>query len=540
MHSSSYWLSVVEHQLMGVNGCVSRVTNTGVTAQTLNHAKMDERPDGWGRRDYTAANDRCDPGPGRRETWFVTTLAVLLVLVRAAVFILHGYVDFDSDQAIVGLMAKHLSEFRTFPLFYYGQNYMLGVQSWIIAPLFWIARPSIGVQKIPLMIVNVVTAVVLVRLLISNLRLRPALAFRRAAVQPDADHRRQLPQSVEPLLRHPHPVGCAIGPWLLAIRVRFPAARVHDLQCPRSRSLSSPAGVVNRKTGCGPFWCRRIHAVWPIIDRAKVFLSGTSLILQAQQLSNLACVDHGPSVLERTRYVFTTIWPILTGGIEMPLAYYPIRSSSVVGSALIGWTVGATLILMVARLAWLWRFGHRDSSFAFAGYLALVGCCAIAAYGLTCAYAFPVIRSFTLGVFLPIGCVAAFLAWDTSAPVRTAGILILSLWGAANLADNVRVLRDAFVTPEPDPHAELTEFLLSHRIRYARGSYWDSYIVDFLSRERVIVGSSGPVRIPEYERLVDEYRDSAAHIERLPCKGQLYVSAWCIQLPDKRPAGGAR
>ena len=81
---------------------------------------------------------------GRRETWFFTTLAVLLVLLRAAVFVFRGYVDFNSDQAIVGLMAKHLSEFRTFPLFYYGQNYMLGVQSWIVAPFFWIARPSIA------------------------------------------------------------------------------------------------------------------------------------------------------------------------------------------------------------------------------------------------------------------------------------------------------------------------------------------------------------------------------------------------------------
>jgi len=58
---------------------------------------------------------------GRRgETWFFTTLAVLLVLVRSAVFIFRGYVDFNSDQAIVGLMAKHLSEFRPVPLSFYG------------------------------------------------------------------------------------------------------------------------------------------------------------------------------------------------------------------------------------------------------------------------------------------------------------------------------------------------------------------------------------------------------------------------------------
>ena len=76
---------------------------------------------------------------------------------------------FNSDQAIVGLMAKHLSEFQTFPLFYYGQNYMLGVQSWIVAPFFWIARPSIGVLKTPLVLLNVLAAVLLMRGISSRL-----------------------------------------------------------------------------------------------------------------------------------------------------------------------------------------------------------------------------------------------------------------------------------------------------------------------------------------------------------------------------------
>src|SRR5437667_2154465 len=66
---------------------------------------------------------------GRRETRFVTTLAVLLVLIRAAAFTLSERINFNSDQAIVGLMAKHLSEFRTFPFFYYGLNYLLAVQA---------------------------------------------------------------------------------------------------------------------------------------------------------------------------------------------------------------------------------------------------------------------------------------------------------------------------------------------------------------------------------------------------------------------------
>lgn len=476
---------------------------------------------------------------GRRETWFFTTLAALLVLVRAAVFIVRGYVDFDSDQAIMGLMAKHLSELRTFPLFYYGQNYLLGTQSWIIAPLFWIARPSIGVQKIPLVILNVVTAVVLIRLIISHLHLRPAVAFLAALpfIVPTPIVAANFLQSVEPLLY-------VVILWALRDRpVAFGALLAFGFLQREFTMYALPAiagvGLAERSLWAAPTAKRAAQGVagfalvWLIVDAAKRYLNGDSLILQAQQLGSFACFD-GPSLSYRVQYVFTHIWPILSGGTEMPLDHYAMRSSAVVGSAIMGWTVGGVLLLMLVRLAWLWRSGRGGPAIGFAVYLALVGCCAIAAYALTCAYAYPVVRYFTLGVFLPIGCFAAFMAWEPSRPLRGAAILVFALWGAANLVDNVRVFREALINPQPDPHAELTEFLLGHQIRYARASYWDSYIVDFLSRERVIVASSGPVRIPEYERLVDEYSDSAVLIERMPCEGQLRVAAWCIQLPAHR------
>jgi hypothetical protein len=44
-----------------------------------------------------------------RERWLVAVGLVLLVLARSAVFVLWEHSDFDSDQAITGLMAKHLS-----------------------------------------------------------------------------------------------------------------------------------------------------------------------------------------------------------------------------------------------------------------------------------------------------------------------------------------------------------------------------------------------------------------------------------------------
>src|SRR5262249_47272449 len=145
----------------------------------------------------------------------------------------------------------------------------------------------------------------------------------------------------------------------------------------------------------------------------------------------------------------------------------------------------------------------------------------------------PIVRYLNLALLIPVGCFAMFAALEPSPRLRRAVIVVFVLWGAANLIDSARVIREAAVNPQPDPHRELTDFLLDHQIKYARANYWDAYVVDFLSRERVIVGSYGPARIPDYERRVDENQPTAVNIERLPCVGQLHVAAWCIQLPSR-------
>jgi hypothetical protein len=88
------------------------------------------------------------PEGARREQLAVIAIAVALVLLRSIVPTVYEGFYFDSDQAIVGLMAKHLSTFERFPLFYDGLNYILGVEAWIIAPFFWIAGPSVAVMRV--------------------------------------------------------------------------------------------------------------------------------------------------------------------------------------------------------------------------------------------------------------------------------------------------------------------------------------------------------------------------------------------------------
>src|SRR4051812_15225040 len=117
------------------------------------------------------APSRADGAPPRRllrasnaaQLRLCAAAAVLLVLARSYSMLAYEQLDFDSDQAIVGLMAKHLSELKTFPLFFYGQDYMLGVQAWIAAPFLRLGGATLLMLRLPLVIVNCVVAVWLLR-----------------------------------------------------------------------------------------------------------------------------------------------------------------------------------------------------------------------------------------------------------------------------------------------------------------------------------------------------------------------------------------
>jgi hypothetical protein len=108
---------------------------------------------------------------------------------------------------------------------------------------------------------------------------------------------------------------------------------------------------------------------------------------------------------------------------------------------------------------------------------------------------------------------------------------VFVLWGAVNLWDNVRLIGEAVRNLPGSEHRVLVDYLLQQRIRYARAIYWDAYVVDFLSGERVITASVDIIRIPDYQRQVDEHANAAVNLERLPCDAPRRVASWCITGP---------
>src|SRR6188508_1340741 len=103
--------------------------------------------------------------------------AAALIAIRAFVWLWFEQSGFDSDQAVIGLMAKHLAEGRAFPLFFYGQHYMLAVEPWLAAPFFRIFGASILALKFPLLCLNIAVASTLLWILVKKLAFKATDAF---------------------------------------------------------------------------------------------------------------------------------------------------------------------------------------------------------------------------------------------------------------------------------------------------------------------------------------------------------------------------
>src|SRR5262245_57293925 len=95
----------------------------------------------------------------------LTIVAVWLVVLRSFIWTFYEQAHFDADQAIFGLMASHIADGRSWPVFMYGQSYMLSVEAWLAAPLFAIAGSSVWALKLPILAMNIGVAILLIRLL---------------------------------------------------------------------------------------------------------------------------------------------------------------------------------------------------------------------------------------------------------------------------------------------------------------------------------------------------------------------------------------
>ena len=483
-----------------------------------------------------------------RELAATLAIAVTLVLLRSAVFLVWEHAGFDADQAIFGLMAKHIVEGRAFPVFIYGDDYLLGVQAWLAAPLFAAFGPSVGVLKVPVVLVNAVTAALLIWVLHRDAGLRPAAAFGAAVFFVFATPL-MAASLVETGGGNPEPFLYVLLLWVLRAR-------------PLAFGMVLAFGFVHREFtayGASAIVLLALLNDWrPSYDRfrqvalaATGYLTVVLVIRGAFMFSNpfgpgttiLSTpleADNVSGLLARYCFAPETVVPsignllgyfmgIPFGATAHRLSEFGVRSMQPAPTPF--WPVlGMVFAAALGRAVWL-SVRHQAPVWrgrgAVAVFLLLIGMQAGVAYAVSRCGRMEVMtfRYTLLMLYAGVGVVALYFVYETRPVLRRAMTAVVVAWTIVTAVSHSQLWREFLFDPPANPRRELANYLQTHNIRYASAEYWTAYSTTFLARENVVVASTDTVRIDEYQRQVGAHREHAAAIKRAPCEGGREVVA---------------
>jgi hypothetical protein len=476
--------------------------------------------------------------------WIFPAIAIALVALRSAVFVVWPASHFDSDQAITGLMAKHLAELRAFPVFWYGQTYMLAVEAWIAAPLMAIAGASVTTLKLPLLAMNVAIVWLLMRGLTRDAGLdAPHAAFASAffVLAPPITTAHFLTANggnVEPALyvlllwtvRHrPVWLGIILGVGFLNREFTIYGALALLVLDAIERRLLTRSAVSRYATAFGIaagvwilFWVLRPFSTpaGPDTTLADLHsgLAGNNLLQVAQRL----CLDL-PAMLAGAGRIFTVHWPELFGLESQPLTDFGIESGVRQGLAGSAWLLVPAVAIPLIELA---RRDRRvplvgEPTTTFPSYLMIVAALSIAGYlvGRCGVVDFYTMRYELLSVLGAVGLAARYLQLRRSRVLATLWLVSCAAILAIALAGHARLLAEYVNGPPVGLKQDLVRVLDARGVRYAYADYWTAYYVTFMTRERIIVSATEIPRIKSYDRLVGAHRDEAVLISRRACPG---------------------
>lgn len=480
-----------------------------------------------------------DAGPRRRERWLVAALLVVLVLFRSAVFILWEEAHFHADQAVMGLMAKHISEGRAFPVFFYGSNHLLAVQAWLAAPVFLLAGVSVATLKLPLLAINVAIALLLLRIFERDSGLRPALAlvpilfFALPAPGTTASLLEASGGNVEPMLyvlllwltRH-RPALCGVIFGIGFLQREFTLYGLIALLAIEAfqGSLFSRDGLRRRLP-----MLRTAVEVWLLVQVLRYSSSaagpGTTIADVARAHSNVTELTHRICLDLQTLpgglwKLVTGHWPMLFGVGRQPVMDFSVDSTLSQGLPYGGVVLAATMLLaaggVVHRLS-VERRWRRE--YDFCAYLVLTGALSALGYVVARCGAVDVMRYDLLSVVGGAGLGAWFLCAQQQRTVRTAWIGLACACALITTAASGRLLVDYVTHPHVGARRLIARHLEARGIRYGTSDYWLAYSLTFLTNERVILASEDLIRIATYQRIVNAHRGEAIRVSRTPCDG---------------------
>jgi hypothetical protein len=510
--------------------------------------------------------------PSQRTLWMAGLAA--LVIVRSAVFVFAPGSHFDSDQAVTGFMAKHLSELRAFPVFWYGQTYMLGVEAWLAAPVMAVLGATVTALELPLLAINIAIGLLLFAAFTDEAGLEPApaafatLFFVLAAPMTAAHYLTANGGNVEPCLY-----------VLLLWRLRRLGADARSAKAARPLwfGLVLGLGFLNREftiygviamivleAARRTLWNREslrwyanafatAAAVWVVVLVLRHYSSAAGPGTSTADLASTLAANNLQQVVERlclepraiaagVRQVFIVHWPELFGLEPQPLTDFGIESTVRQGFPGSAWLLVVVLGLPVLRLLMSSRrrtsdlgrrtsdLGRRTSDLDVCAYLMLVGALSVTGYlvGRCGLIDFHTMRYELLSPLGAAGLVAAYLRAERTRAISAVWVTCTAAVFALSLTAHAKLLAEYATQPPVPLKQDLIRALEARGVRYAYADYWTAYYVTFMTRERIVVASDAVVKVRTHNRLVDAHRGEAIRISRTPCPGgqQLTPAFW--------------
>lgn len=481
----------------------------------------------------------------RRELVVCLVLVAILVAARSLPLMAPG-VRFDADQAVVGLMAKHISEGRAFPLYFYGQNYLLAVEAYLAAPVMWLLGPTEVALKLPVLLMNVAMAGLLVWHGARGVGLRPWLAVVAA-----------LPLALPPIV---------IGTRLMEamggnIETPFYAVLLWTVRTrPWLFGTVTAVAVMHRELVVYPLAALALldavhaRAHWRLaLERwALALVLAATAFTTSQALRPFASMFGPGSVTRVVNDDFTAgrivgaqlclgpeRWPSRLAAIlwdHLPLAAGGLPGSLQVAGVSSGMGQGnpglypwVTALVAAGLVAAAWRGARGPASpapgpplpggapdTALPWFLILSGVLSLTVYTfVSCAQINAnTLRYDLLIVCIPAGAVMAGLR-HPAATVRAGLATAMLIWAWSSAGDYRALTTEIVAGRWPDHRGEAIRVLEARHLTTVWADYRLAYVLSFRSAERVTAAATESPRIDDYAA-----RATAAHaplVKSFPC-----------------------
>jgi hypothetical protein len=464
----------------------------------------------------------------------------VLVGLRSFVFVFFEGANFDSDQAVFGLMAKHLAELRAFPLFMYAQSYILAVPAWLAAPVVAVLGPTVPALKLPILGINLACAALLISSLVRDAGLRARVALVAA-----------LPFLLPPVITTAlltQPVGGNVEPFLYVLllwRLRrrgLPFGLVAGIGfLHREFTAYGVVALLVLSVSRGRTWDRR-HLAFGL--RAAVgFLTVLAVVELLRPLSTYPGTRGAgigwrglESTLARLETLVTRTLPMLFGLVHLPVAGMNVRSRVVEGllGPVLAPLLASAAVVLGVRLLRTPPERRADERLDFPLYLGLVGAQALVAYVVLGrgAGSDQYLRYILLALLLPVAGFALVALVEPSTAARRAALAATVAWAAVNGVEHAALASEYLGQRPPSPYRLLADDLRARGIRHGAADYWTAYHVSYLAGEEVKLHARGFGRISEYRALFFENLESAVDVRTSgPCPDGRVVAGFCVVGP---------